>query len=74
MDILTFQMLKNNKKNNEKKSDKDPFILILLNLKESAEKFDNQKSYMSYLIKNIDQYSNDSRRLKFKTKIVNKLK
>jgi hypothetical protein len=29
---------------------------------------------MSYLIKNIDQYSNDSRRLKFKTKIVNKLK
>jgi len=30
LDILTFQMLKNNKKNNEKRSDKDPFILINL--------------------------------------------
>lgn len=29
---------------------------------ESAEKFDSQKKYMSYLVKNIDQFVDDNRR------------
>jgi len=40
---------------------------------ESAEKFENQKNYMSYLVKNIDQFVDDNRRQVFLISILNEI-